>query len=298
MNTAVCTEAGIKEVCDLLPCLQEKYIVDFANSIDVTKDHLRTQDNRSSFFCRVGDHLTGDSARRQTEINASLVDGVEGALKWLTELTSSVAKSNYALCQVSARIDDVQKNVAFLSDQTYLLHDKLEALSLHVESRVNELQAELSRVDLEQSASRQLQQQFDRWKAGHFNQLPVLTRCYVVAEELRWGAFGDCVRAASQDLKNSLKQQLMDKLTVQLAEDLNASQHMRVASTKWMAPSEVSRNLALEEGIQYLGEWADSREHPFVCFSSQPLNTELVYMPRIFSSKRASGAFVDELFGK
>ena len=40
------------EACQILACLPEKFIVDFANGIDITQDHLRVQKNRS-FFMRV-----------------------------------------------------------------------------------------------------------------------------------------------------------------------------------------------------------------------------------------------------
>ena len=76
-------------LCQSLTCLPEKFIVDFANGIDVVRDHLRVQRQRTGFFARMYDGFTGQGARRQAQINASLADGVEASDRKSTRLNSS-----------------------------------------------------------------------------------------------------------------------------------------------------------------------------------------------------------------
>lgn len=50
-----------------------------------------------TFFRRLKEGLTGEGAARQNAINASLAQGVEASLRWLTEMTTSLATTNYAI---------------------------------------------------------------------------------------------------------------------------------------------------------------------------------------------------------
>ncbi|EGE2274336.1 hypothetical protein DL730_08180 [Escherichia coli] len=83
-------------VCQVLTCLPEKFVVDFANGIDVAQEHIRTAGERT-FFRRLKEGLSGEGTARQNAINASLAQGVEASLRWLTELTTSLATTNYAI---------------------------------------------------------------------------------------------------------------------------------------------------------------------------------------------------------
>ncbi len=49
-----------------------------------------------TFFRRLKEGLTGEGAARQNAINASVAQGLEASLRWLTELTTSLATTNYA----------------------------------------------------------------------------------------------------------------------------------------------------------------------------------------------------------
>ncbi|EFO0064995.1 DUF932 domain-containing protein [Escherichia coli] len=87
-------------VCQVLTCLPEKFVVDFANGIDVAQEHIRTTGERT-FFRRLKEGMTGEGAARQNAINASLAQGVEASLRWLTEMTTSLATTNYAIKHTS-----------------------------------------------------------------------------------------------------------------------------------------------------------------------------------------------------
>ncbi|MCH6810635.1 hypothetical protein BEC58_04105 [Escherichia coli] len=96
MTSPFIQQIADNRVCQVLTCLPEKFVVDFANGIDVAQEHIRTAGERT-FFRRLKEGLSGEGAARQNAINASLAQGVEASLRWLTELTTSLATTNYAI---------------------------------------------------------------------------------------------------------------------------------------------------------------------------------------------------------
>lgn len=100
MTSPFIQQIADNRVCQVLTCLPEKFVVDFANGIDVAQEHIRTAGERT-FFRRLKEGLTGEGAARQNAINASLAQGVEASLRWLTEMTTSLATTNYAITRVT-----------------------------------------------------------------------------------------------------------------------------------------------------------------------------------------------------
>lgn len=96
MTSPFIQQIADNRVCQVLTCLPEKFVVDFANGIDVAQEHIRTAGERT-FFRRLKEGLTGEGAARQNAINASVAQGLEASLRWLTELTTSLATTNYAI---------------------------------------------------------------------------------------------------------------------------------------------------------------------------------------------------------
>ena len=96
MTSPFIQQIADNRVCQVLTCLPEKFVVDFANGIDVAQEHIRTAGERT-FFRRLKEGLTGEGAARQNAINASLAQGVEASLRWLTEMTTSLATTIQSL---------------------------------------------------------------------------------------------------------------------------------------------------------------------------------------------------------
>lgn len=120
MTSPFIQQIADNRVCQVLTCLPEKFVVDFANGIDVAQEHIRTAGERT-FFRRLKEGLTGEGAARQNAINASLAQGVEASLRWLTEMTTSLATTNYAITGPS----DSRWQPGFLLCRTW------SALTLH-----------------------------------------------------------------------------------------------------------------------------------------------------------------------
>lgn len=249
--------------------LPEKFVVDFANGIDVARDHIRFQRENDKFLMRILNGFSGKSARRQNEINQSLADGVEGALKWLTELTHSVAKTNYALVKVNERVAVIQKNVIDLAHYSAETRQKLEALSVQLHSRIDQLSHEINRIDITQKAKIQLDHVFDKWGGGKLNHFSPITKCYITLEELYWGNFGDLCRSQienNQTLAQTMLENLANRLIQQLTKEADTTAQQRVGLSTWTNQHITSEQIANDwiEALNYAGDWAEPDQHPFV----------------------------------
>lgn len=60
-------------------------------------------------------------------------------------------------------------------------------------------------------AGDQSEQIFTRWRAGAYNAWSLPGRCFIVLEELRWGAFGDACRLGSPQAVALLLGDLLEK---------------------------------------------------------------------------------------
>ncbi|WP_279501928.1 diguanylate cyclase regulator RdcB family protein [Aeromonas veronii] len=139
------------------------------------------------FFRRIKEGFNGRSSQRQQAINASLLDGVEASLNWLTELTSSLATTNYALAQVNDRVSSLMQDTATIAHYSADTREQLSMLAMQVNKQLHHLEQRLRSVDRLQRGQLHLEQIFSTWKAGRYSLLPLAGRCYVALEELRWG---------------------------------------------------------------------------------------------------------------
>jgi hypothetical protein len=286
------------DLIQTLSCLPEKFIVDFANGIDVANDHIRVQQNRTGFFNRFYDGSTGQGMQRQMEINASLADGVEGALKWLSELTKSVARSNHAIVKVNERIGVILHDVTTLVHYSADTHRQLKDLSYSLNARCDLLAKELARMDLEQRAGRQLEQVFNKWAAGRFEVFSIAGRCYAAIEELYWGDFGDFCRAYNNQVRKRFIDDLINRAIQQLVVDMrDRGLFERIPIEQWIdQPNRHKFSEEVSEALTYLGDWSATESHPFV-FATSQLPEELpLALPRLCKSERIAQALVTEIF--
>lgn len=281
------------EACQVLACLPEKFIVDFANGIDVTKDHLRAQKDRR-FFTRLKEGIGGQSAARQQAINASLADGVEASLSWLTELTSSLATTNYALAQVNDRVTSLVADTATLAHYSADTREQLNTLAEKVNTRLSNLEAQLNRVDMTQRAQLHLTQIFSGWRAGRFAALPLAGRCYVALEELRWGAFGDVIRHGARDQADQMLDILKNNTLTQLAQDHNSPATARHDTRSWLAWQADQNDWS--ETLDWMGDWCNEEAHPVIWSTTQRYDALPLRMPRLSSAERIADSMVDEIF--
>lgn len=286
------------DICQILTCLPEKFVVDFANGIDVAREHQRHMETRDGFFARLYDGFTGQGDRHQAEINASLTDGVEGALNWLKDLSESLASSNRAIVQVNARVNALKLDVATLVDFSIQSRQTINLLSQRLDERCNALDRNVARIDCLQQAHLHLDDVFGKWGAGHFNMFTLSGRCYAALEELRWGAFGDYCQAASRAERQKQLERLANRAIIQLNKDAGIGQGERIATReRWLARPEHNAFLTDgEEAIRYLGDWTSPQATPFAFAASQMPEQLPLHLPRIIAAPRVTEAMISELF--
>ena len=294
MNASLDKDAQLLHVLGALP---EKFVVDFANGIDISRDHIGQQRLRSGMFDRLCDGFTGKSQRRQTEINASLTDGVAGSLAWLVELTDSLAKSNLALSRVKQRVVMLQGALTEVAQHAGDTREHLVRLELDLTRRTDLFAAELSRIDTVQRAGLHLELVLSKWESGAFARLAPAGRCYAALEELRWGAFGDLCRNMASAERTSHLELLRHRALSQLAADARVGGSHRLDTVAWLGTNGSGpASGELMDGLAYLGDWAGGDRAPFVYATTNLAHELPMLLPRRCSAERLSGAMVAEVF--
>lgn len=283
------------ELLQVLTSLPEKFVVDLANGIHVNRDHLRRQGERGGFFARMYDTLNGAAARRQGEINSNVNKGIDGALRWLTELTQAQARSNLAITRVNERILALQGDVTLLANYSADTREQLEALSRSVGERVGSLAQDLARIDLKQRAGNHVELIFNRWRAGRFGAFAIYGRCYVAMEELRWGVFGDYCRSLSRHERSGVIESVVNRSIGQMKEDAGCEASTRLDTRRWLAPA-ARPDAASLEALAYLSDWANAEAAPFAFAAAQRPEVLPLAVPRLSSAGRLTEALAVEIF--
>ncbi|WP_006788757.1 diguanylate cyclase regulator RdcB family protein [Thiorhodospira sibirica] len=289
-------------LCQTLSCLQEKFVVDFANSIDVARDHIRVQRQRTGFFARMYDGFTGKGARRQTEINAGLVDGVEASLKWLTELTESMAQSNLAITQVNDRVSILSGSMVELSHYSVDTREQLKEMAYRLDKRMHDMTQEISRIDFIQKAKLNIDITFSKWEAGRFSVLSPAARCYAAMEELHWGSLGDYCRCLENPAhkRREFLQLVIDRSTKQLAVDAAVElQTPAEMATVWLAAPSISRSsngIDMPQALSWLADQMTIDSTPFIYSAAHITKNLPSKVPLIAQARRIAEAMTHEIF--
>ncbi|HAP0136559.1 TPA: chemotaxis protein [Escherichia coli] len=282
-------------VCQVITCLPEKFVVDFANSINVAQDHIRTAGERT-FFRRLKEGLTGEGAAHQNAISDSLAQGVKASLRWLTELTTSLATTNYAITRVNNRVSSLVSDTAMLAHYSADTRELLLSLAEQVNQNHEE---RLLRLEQNTEAESHLTQVFLRWRAGRYASFSLAGRCYVALEELRWGAFGDAIRKGKADKVKQLLDMLRHEALIQLTQDSGCGPAVRLKAQDWLGGQvQGQADNEWHEAINWLGDWCSQERHPVIWSTTQDSENLPVRMPRLCSAERIAGSMVDEIFKK
>lgn len=289
---------NLAESLDILPMLADKFVVDFVNGIHVANDHIHVQKQRTGFFSRLADSVTGSSAARQAEINANLANGVESSLKWLGELSESLAQSNYAIVCVNNRLNDLKHDVAKIAHYSADTRQLLNALSVKMAERCDRLEHEVARIDFVQRVQINMDHVFSKWGAGKYQHLSLANRCYAALEELHWGAFGDFYRSnASEYDKQRLLEIAKNKAIDQLSKDVNVTCVTRLEAHDWLTMPSSPNAATFMDALTYLGDAANDVQQPFIYSATQQPQQLPLRMPRLCSADRLGEALLHEVFG-
>ena len=291
------------KVCGAIPCIRDKWVVDFVNGIHVAKGQLREQEYRKGFGSRFYDGLTGQSAKRQRDINHRVVDALKGSLQWLTELTEDLASTNrvvaqhsVALARIEGAVKRLEHHLASLALQAATRRE-LKHLANKVNLRFGEVERWIARVEAKADAKIDLDRVFSKWKAGEYHGLSILGQCYAALEELRWGDFGYYFQSHSANTKGLLEALEYEAISQISAIAGGMPKEESVETTNWLRQPEEPL-LDGAEALAYLGEDYAPRLFPFVSVVTQspPIEAWSKDVPLIVSSERAARTLVDEIF--
>lgn len=282
------------ETLTTLTCLPEKFIVDFANGIDVSRDHQRVL-KEQSFVGRLFNTFNGKNARRQHEINQNITEGLDASLTWLSELSDSIAKSNLALAKVNDRVNLLMQDTAKIARFSAATRQQLEIFAQRTSEQLSSIEANIQRIDMEQQAKFHLDSVMTRWQAGVFNGLSIAGRCYAAIEELRWGDFGNLLRQSPDNKAIAFIELLQNKAIVQMASDLNTTATQRLDVKEWINLPRFQLKDG-QDALAYLGDWSVSDSQPIVHSITQSSENMSLHMPRLCSSERLVNGLIDEVF--
>lgn len=292
-------DRNTKQLLEAVPVLADKFLVDAVNGLHVNQDHIRQQKKQNSMIERIGGFLTGSNAKRQQAINANNSKTMEASLAWLGELSKSLAQNHYAVSRVNERLNALKLDIAQLAHYSADTRELLNQLSANVNTRCQQLEAEVVRIGMIQQAQLNLDRTFRHWEAGHYQYFPLAGRCYVVLENLRWGAFGDYQRLGTDDKeKQSFLDDLKNRLLIQLTKDGQYERSERVATQYWLTPPEkaIAATTTWQDALVYLGDETNAETQAFSFSISQRPELLPLKMPRICSAKRLSDALISENF--
>ena len=285
----------------ILPCIADKFVIEIANSIQVSQDHVRVQSSRLGKIARLVDGFTGTGIKRQQQINQNITTGLNATFEWLNTLTEELTLSFSAIQVANQKIIEVQDAVTDLAEFSIETRCLLEELSVNLHGRCDNLDQRLSLVEAENKAERQITLLFKQWKAHEFDQLSPLLRLYTVLERLYWGDFGDYYRQYYQDHKaqkslQDLKQCVRLEAIERLQMDTGIGKNDFLHPLQW---AEKNREFSpdLKETYAYMGDWTDADKIPLNYFASQQPEQLSLYLPRILTAEKLASYSLNEMFG-
>lgn len=290
------------EISQIMPCIADKFVIEIANSIQVSQDHVRVQSSKLGKVARLVDGFTGTGAKRQQQINQNLTTGLNAAFEWLNTLTQELTLGFSAIQVANQKIIEVQDAVTDLAEFGIETRYLLEELSVNLNDRCDNLDQRLSLVEAENKAERQITLLFKQWATHDFDQLSPLLRLYTVLERLYWGDFGDYYRQYYSDHKakksiQDLKQRIRLEAIQYLQADTSTGKNDFLHPLQWAKQKEREFSCDLKETYAYMGDWTDADKMPFNYFASQQPEQLSLYLPRILTAEKLASYSLNEMFG-
>lgn len=289
------------EISNIMPCMADKFVIEIANSIQVSQDHVSVQSGRLGKISRLVDGFTGAGQQRQQQINQNMTTGLNAAFDWLNTLTHELSLGFSAIQVANQKITEVQNAVTDLAGFSLDTRELLEQLSINLHDRCDGLDQRLSLVEAEAKAERQITLLFKQWEMGTFNKLSPLLRLYTVLERLYWGEFGEYYRQyhpnqkiqkSIQNLKERIRLEAIQRLQIDKQSDRNDFFH----PLQWAEHPEVL-SPDVKESYAYMGNWADVNRMPIHYFASQQPEHLSLYLPRVLTADGLAHYSLNEMFG-
>ena len=288
-----------EETHKVFPFVKDKVIVDFVNGLDVANELNVKNKKRSGLGDRILDSISGQSAIRQTNMNDHMINGLEACRQLMHELSDDIEKHSAAIIRINHSLQNTQQSVAQLAHYTAEFKNEFREFASNTQQQFSDLQYELSSTKRLVLADQQLSRLMDKWSAGGFNDLSLISRTYAVIDTLNWGAFGERMRldGDSKDFIEHLK----NKLLIQLNKDLNIQEpSIGILKEDWIHHSEKVKPELLE-ALEFQGDWCLNAPDAFATtlLATQPLLEEYKpLVPNIPTVERVVKYLVSDSFAE
>lgn len=289
------------QVLEVMPCIADKFVIEIANSIQVSQDHVRVQSERLGKVARLVDGFTGAGQQRQQQINQNMTTGLNAAFDWLNALTRELSLGFTAIQVANQKITEVQNAVTDLAEFSIETRYMLEQLSTNLHDRCDGLDERLSQVEAETLAERQITLLFKQWETDSFAHISPLLRLYTVLERLYWGEFGSYYRQYNTNFKaEKTIQNLKERICLEAIQCLKKDK--QIDHEEFFHPLQWAENVKVldtdfTESYAYMGDWAHVDKMPIHYFASQQPKQLSLYLPRVLTAEGLARSSLDEMFG-
>lgn len=272
-------------------CLGSKLMVDLAKDL---REPRRTvlAPHQQSVRERLTQEFMHKAPLRQWAAAGSLMQQDVRLLQWLEQLAGLLQPGYLALSLVAERLNNVLERAG----GDALRHSQLETLCAQFHQRVARAQAQFQQRDAAAEAAQHCEQVLAHWRSGRYNAWSPAGRCYVVLEELRWGAFGEAVYLGPTKEREALLSRCRQMACDQLAASVNASARTRHFYHHWLTTPAAPGLMNYKDTLSWLGAWSDKERQPVAWSVTQTWQSVALGMPRLCSAARLASAMVDEVF--
>lgn len=295
------TKTEFQQAVDLFPPLRDKCAVRLVSRLNSAQEQTRVQKESEGFLKELVSFFTGESARRQNQINASLRDVVEQTVEDLSLVMASLANNSRTLGLVHDELRNIQNHTKVIGLEVLNLKDRIAELDSRVTERFKILTEAVERVDFRVRAAHHLDRVIWRWKGGALSGLPLMLRCYSVLEDLWWGDFGFFIQRFPGKDADQLLSDLRLRISSCLAETVVALPNQRLPRDEWFAgasggPLKIAPPLS--QSVALLSDWTKSERTPYVSMicAALPQDSEPLVVPHLFSAERVGRELTREFF--
>ncbi|MBB1199175.1 hypothetical protein EGM70_02500 [Enterobacteriaceae bacterium 89] len=286
MNTRLLEGPGAR-----LESLHARFMVDLILGIDNPRQY-RLAPQQQQFRERLMNEIVAQTQLRPWSVAGLFSDNPAMRLGLAEKLAGQFDPGHLALSRMSRYLHILQNK----SQGSAELRQQFGLVGEQFSLRAEHKQRALTQRGLVVESGLHSDEVFTRWHAGHYNGWSLAGRCFIVLEELRWGAFGDAWRLANDEVRGLLKDNLRSMTAQYLAEEIGAAKETRHFYHQWLAsPSSVGL-MDYKEMLAWLGSRCDAVRQP-VCWSvTQTWQPVALGMPRLCSATRLVDAMIEELF--
>ena len=216
-----------------LECINPKFMVDLVQGVDASR-HPHPGPQQLQFRERLTQEIMTHTRLRPWAMAGMLNENAALRLGLAEKLAGMLDPGHLALTLMAEKLIASRQQTHPRAQQSPGLMQQYAELASHFTQRAAWKEKALTQRGLTVQAGEHSEQIFTRWRAGHYDGWSLAGRCFIVLEELRWGAFGDACRLANEDVAAMLKDNLRSMAANYLAQGINASPTTRHFYHQWL----------------------------------------------------------------